>query len=146
MSEPLPVASPPSAVEWTHTTDWTTCWYTFAPPAGSWAAAGAAQGREGQANSAESASAASGDGDRLVQFYPPLAGTGGRGRNSSPPRSPEDPPMPEPLRCVPPTALIAGWDFSTGAVKCLAFDLAGERRRRGPAARPTCGPRAACPN
>ena len=33
--------------------------------------------------------------------------------------------MPEPLRCVPPTALIAGWDFSTGSVKCLAFDLSG---------------------
>lgn len=33
--------------------------------------------------------------------------------------------MPELLRCVPPNALIAGWDFSTGAVKCLAFDLQG---------------------
>lgn len=33
--------------------------------------------------------------------------------------------MPEPLRCVPPNALIAGWDFSTGSVKCLAFDLTG---------------------
>lgn len=33
--------------------------------------------------------------------------------------------MPEALRCVPPTALIAGWDFSTGSVKCLAFDLTG---------------------
>ena len=33
--------------------------------------------------------------------------------------------MPEPLRCVPPTALIAGWDFSTGAVKALLFDLSG---------------------
>lgn len=33
--------------------------------------------------------------------------------------------MPEPLRCVPPTALIAGWDFSTGSVKGLAFDLSG---------------------
>ena len=33
--------------------------------------------------------------------------------------------MPEPLRCVPPNALVAGWDFSTGAVKCLAFDLQG---------------------
>jgi xylulokinase len=33
--------------------------------------------------------------------------------------------MPEPLRCVPPTALIAGWDFSTGSVKCLVFDLSG---------------------
>ncbi len=33
--------------------------------------------------------------------------------------------MPEPLRCVPPSALIAGWDFSTGSVKCLVFDLSG---------------------
>lgn len=33
--------------------------------------------------------------------------------------------MPEPLRRVPPTALVAGWDFSTGAVKALAFDLSG---------------------
>ncbi|HPD15600.1 MAG TPA: FGGY-family carbohydrate kinase [Planctomycetota bacterium] len=29
------------------------------------------------------------------------------------------------LRCVKPTTVITGWDFSTGAVKCLAFDLAG---------------------
>ena len=33
--------------------------------------------------------------------------------------------MPEPLRSVPPTALVAGWDFSTGSVKALAFDLGG---------------------
>ena len=33
--------------------------------------------------------------------------------------------MPAPLLCVPPSAVIAGWDFSTGAVKALAFDLAG---------------------
>jgi sugar (pentulose or hexulose) kinase len=33
--------------------------------------------------------------------------------------------MPKPLRCVSPSALIAGWDFSTGSVKCLAFDLSG---------------------
>ncbi|HEX4608219.1 MAG TPA: FGGY-family carbohydrate kinase [Urbifossiella sp.] len=33
--------------------------------------------------------------------------------------------MPEPLRRVPANALVAGWDFSTGAVKALAFDLAG---------------------
>jgi xylulokinase len=33
--------------------------------------------------------------------------------------------MPEPLRCVPPNALVVGWDFSTGAVKALAFDLTG---------------------
>jgi xylulokinase len=31
----------------------------------------------------------------------------------------------EPLRFVAPESLIAGWDFSTGAVKCLAFDLEG---------------------
>lgn len=34
--------------------------------------------------------------------------------------------MPESLRCVPASALVAGWDFSTGAVKALAFDLAGQ--------------------
>ena len=34
--------------------------------------------------------------------------------------------MPEPLRCIPPNALIVGWDFSTGAVKTLAFDLFGK--------------------
>lgn len=33
--------------------------------------------------------------------------------------------MPEPLRCVPQNALVAGWDFSTGGVKALAFDTAG---------------------
>jgi sugar (pentulose or hexulose) kinase len=33
--------------------------------------------------------------------------------------------MPEPLRRVPPDSVIVGWDFSTGAVKCLAFDLNG---------------------
>jgi sugar (pentulose or hexulose) kinase len=33
--------------------------------------------------------------------------------------------MPEPLRAVPPGAVLTGWDFSTGAVKCLAFDLEG---------------------
>jgi sugar (pentulose or hexulose) kinase len=32
----------------------------------------------------------------------------------------------EPLKCVPPDSIIAGWDFSTGAVKCLAFDLQGQ--------------------
>jgi sugar (pentulose or hexulose) kinase len=31
----------------------------------------------------------------------------------------------EPLRCIPPDAVVTGWDFSTGAVKCLAFDLDG---------------------
>ena len=33
--------------------------------------------------------------------------------------------MPEPLQCVPSDAVITGWDFSTGGVKCLAFDLGG---------------------
>ena len=33
--------------------------------------------------------------------------------------------MAEPLRCVAADAVIAGYDFSTGAVKCLAFDLDG---------------------
>jgi len=31
----------------------------------------------------------------------------------------------EPLRCVPSDSIVTGWDFSTGAVKCLAFDLDG---------------------
>ena len=30
--------------------------------------------------------------------------------------------MAEPLRCVPPDNVIAGWDFSTGAVKCLGIN------------------------
>jgi sugar (pentulose or hexulose) kinase len=29
------------------------------------------------------------------------------------------------LRCVPAQTVLTGWDFSTGAVKCLAFDLGG---------------------
>ncbi len=33
--------------------------------------------------------------------------------------------MTEPLRCVKPDRVITGWDFSTGGVKCLAFDLDG---------------------
>ncbi len=33
--------------------------------------------------------------------------------------------MAEPLQCVPPDSILTGWDFSTGAVKCLAFDLDG---------------------
>ncbi len=33
--------------------------------------------------------------------------------------------MAEPLRCVDPESVITGWDFSTGAVKCLALDLTG---------------------
>jgi sugar (pentulose or hexulose) kinase len=34
-------------------------------------------------------------------------------------------PMAEAVRCVSSETVITGWDFSTGAVKCLAFDLAG---------------------
>ncbi len=34
--------------------------------------------------------------------------------------------MSEPLRFVPAESLIAGWDFSTGSVKCLAFGLDGK--------------------
>src|SRR5947207_10406178 len=33
--------------------------------------------------------------------------------------------MPEPLRHVRPESVITGYDFSTGGVKCLAFDLEG---------------------
>lgn len=33
--------------------------------------------------------------------------------------------MAETLRCVSPDSVLVGWDFSTGAVKCLAFDLDG---------------------
>ena len=36
--------------------------------------------------------------------------------------------MTEPLLCVPADRIVAGWDFSTGAVKCLAFDLDGNKR------------------
>src|SRR5262245_24335951 len=34
--------------------------------------------------------------------------------------------MSETLRCVPAESVIAGWDFSTGSVKCLAFGLDGK--------------------
>src|SRR5437870_3465222 len=33
--------------------------------------------------------------------------------------------MSEPLRWVNDACVLTGWDFSTGAVKCLAFDLDG---------------------
>jgi xylulokinase len=33
--------------------------------------------------------------------------------------------MSEPLRFVRPESIIVGWDFSTGSVKCLAFDMEG---------------------
>src|ERR1700730_10126072 len=33
--------------------------------------------------------------------------------------------MPESLRYVPKESVVTGWDFSTGAVKWLAFDLEG---------------------
>src|SRR5438270_590744 len=36
-----------------------------------------------------------------------------------------EPSVPEPLRHTPDRAVIAGFDFSTGAVKGLAFDLDG---------------------
>jgi MYXO-CTERM domain-containing protein len=34
--------------------------------------------------------------------------------------------MTQPLTATPPSAIITGWDFSTGAVKCLAFSTAGD--------------------
>src|SRR3954454_20473687 len=34
--------------------------------------------------------------------------------------------MPETLQCVAPDSILTGWDFSTGTVKCLAFDLDGK--------------------
>ncbi|NUQ65212.1 MAG: xylulose kinase [Pirellulales bacterium] len=34
--------------------------------------------------------------------------------------------MADSLRCVRPESVVTGWDFSTGAVKCLAFDLDGK--------------------
>ncbi len=34
--------------------------------------------------------------------------------------------MAQPLQYVSPDSVITGWDFSTGAVKCLAFDLDGQ--------------------
>src|SRR5436305_9377136 len=42
-------------------------------------------------------------------------------RVANAPRSPEDSAM-----HTPEDSLIAGWDFSTGGVKCLAFDLGGQ--------------------
>src|SRR5438552_17183098 len=44
-----------------------------------------------------------------------LAGPRGRGRDT----------VAEPLQCVPSDSILTGWDFSTGAVKCLVFDLDG---------------------
>jgi len=34
--------------------------------------------------------------------------------------------MPERLRCISDNAIFTGWDFSTGSVKCIAFDLQGK--------------------
>ena len=34
--------------------------------------------------------------------------------------------MSEPLRLTPPETIVTGWDFSTGSIKCLAFDLSGK--------------------
>jgi sugar (pentulose or hexulose) kinase len=31
-----------------------------------------------------------------------------------------------PIRTLKPDSIVTGWDFSTGAVKCLAFDLSGK--------------------
>src|SRR5918993_4511985 len=31
-----------------------------------------------------------------------------------------------PIRTLKPESIVTGWDFSTGAVKCLAFDLSGK--------------------
>src|ERR1700737_77533 len=39
--------------------------------------------------------------------------------------------MSEPLRRVPAESVITGWDFSTGGVKCLAFDLDGRPLAEG---------------
>ena len=33
--------------------------------------------------------------------------------------------MPEPLRCLPPDAIVVGYDFSTGGAKAVAFDTSG---------------------
>ncbi len=33
--------------------------------------------------------------------------------------------MPETLRCTQDNAIVTGWDFSTGSVKCVAFELRG---------------------
>ena len=43
-----------------------------------------------------------------------------------PPARQEDAPVPEPLRHVPDGAVVTGFDFSTGSVKGLAFDLEGQ--------------------
>src|SRR5437879_12108255 len=40
-------------------------------------------------------------------------------------RTKEPQPVSETLSCVNSESVITGWDFSTGAVKCLAFDLDG---------------------
>jgi xylulokinase len=40
-------------------------------------------------------------------------------------------PMAEPLRYVRDDGIVTGWDFSTGAVKCLAFDLDGNKLAEG---------------
>ncbi|MES2789653.1 MAG: FGGY-family carbohydrate kinase [Planctomycetota bacterium] len=35
--------------------------------------------------------------------------------------------MADALRCTPADRVVTGWDFSTGSVKCLAFDLSGHK-------------------
>src|SRR5207247_445976 len=42
------------------------------------------------------------------------------------PRASGGPTMPEPLRYVADSAILTGFDFSTGTVKGLAFDLDGQ--------------------
>jgi sugar (pentulose or hexulose) kinase len=51
---------------------------------------------------------------------------GGARYNNGDAHTQEPPTVAEPLRCIDPQSVITGWDFSTGAVKCLAFDLAGQ--------------------
>src|SRR6266851_7978539 len=64
----------------------------------------------------------------IVQIYScwhsaPSRGISERFRPSLPAQ--ENTQVAEPLRCLSPDSVVTGWDFSTGAVKCLAFDLDG---------------------
>jgi sugar (pentulose or hexulose) kinase len=51
---------------------------------------------------------------------------GKTGASPSPPSTKETSAVAEPLQYVEPTSVVTGWDFSTGATKCLAFDLQGQ--------------------
>lgn len=62
---------------------------------------------------------------RLRPTGRPLPTRGRQAKLSNNTFLPEKLAMAESLRCVPSNALIVGWDFSTGAVKALAFDLSG---------------------